>query len=351
MPQYFSGTLNQAMGTAVCPGLLEGEANWMVQAWLLIDGLHVKEWTKLPGEPDSTSVDLNATFDSSYFPDQSVVVVGFRAKDRLGNFYPPGGFAIGTAIVKNKALLGNHSFAAGPAQITHPNTQTHNTVQQGLASATSAFGTGRYTVVKKLWAGLELDGWKQELGGANFVWVTTHGTSDYYEMQSGDGFTDEPESDNDSHKAVLMTTVGSVFSPGTYPPYNPSGVPPCNFIFVDSCRTLDADFSWTLYPKYNLFAGPGGFQPKNQFVAGWKVTISSLWSKTFATRTMTYLASGRHAQFAVAQAAADMGVTGFYKVDGIDLDFDLHGAHHGDQFAKVAGVYTGNALPETGWVR
>ncbi|MGE0002095.1 MAG: hypothetical protein AB7F50_03610 [Fimbriimonadaceae bacterium] len=49
MPSYFSGTDCRASGEAVCPGLVEGEANWVVKAWLSLNGQNLKYWLKPAG--------------------------------------------------------------------------------------------------------------------------------------------------------------------------------------------------------------------------------------------------------------------------------------------------------------
>ncbi|MGE0001088.1 MAG: hypothetical protein AB7T05_03345 [Fimbriimonadaceae bacterium] len=104
MPFYFSGTDCRASGEAVCPGLIGGEANWMVTAWLSLDGQNLKYWQKPPGEPGSTAVGLDLVFDSTHFPPSSNVEVRFKAKDSHGNFYE----ATGVSVVKNRACLYNY---------------------------------------------------------------------------------------------------------------------------------------------------------------------------------------------------------------------------------------------------
>lgn len=101
MPYYFSGTDCRASGVAVCPGFVEGEPNWMVEAWLSLNGQVLKHWQHPTGEPNVTSTGLQLFFDSTHFPPGSQVEVRFKARDRRGVFYE----ASGSSVVKNSAKL------------------------------------------------------------------------------------------------------------------------------------------------------------------------------------------------------------------------------------------------------
>ncbi len=344
MPKYFAGTLNQAAGYIIpYPAPDPWQQVWVVQAWLKLGTenlgfVTVDTYDYPPGEPIPMAVAVGCAFDSTHFPNGTPLRVRVGYKDNFDRVFeqdsPP-------VSVKNKALLGNHSFAVG-AIGDLPGTQSHDDVEAALQ--------GYYGIVKKLHNELALPGWKGELGGANFVYVTSHGTPDYYEMENGDGFTDAPESDPDSHKKVLMDTVGASFPGASYPPYNASTIPPPNFVFVDACNTYQSDFSWTLYPKANLYDGSGIPRATNIFGAGWNIKLRANDSSIIAEKIMLYLRFGWPARRGIEKAIVDLAALGITDTLGMTISMTML-EWDGDPYTKVIGIYTGDDIPTLNWFR
>ena len=169
-------------------------------------------------------------------------------------------------------------------------------------------------------------------------------------MEDGSSFWSANGPDPDSHLVQLQLTVGSSFTSTTYPPYNPSGTPPANFVFVDACDTFQNDYSDVLYPGLNLFDGSGVPSPKNQFAAGWKTKLKVEDTELIAEILMGNLSSGKTSYLSVLLAVQELQAMGFetYYNEMIDLSMI---EMHGDPFTKIAGIYTGTHDITLDWYR
>lgn len=345
LPGYFSGTLNVASGSVYVLPPPYG-FSWITKVELFLGNpslgfTRVANWEHVPGEPATVAKGLDVTFDSTHFPDGEAVHVVVTGEDSFGQHYQ----AMGQAPAKNFALLGNDGFTTQPWHLPPPPTQSYSAVRSKLQAAAANYGVGKYRIWSRVWDAFVAEEWRSLLGGANFVYVTGHGTPDIYEMDDGTYFQDENgASEPNSHFVVLRDSVGAAFTATTYPPYNPSGVPPCNFMFLDTCDTLSADFSHVLYPFLNLYDGAGSPAPLNQFVGGWKVKTSSHDSRYFAQVLMGYIASGWTARNAVWKMAEVAGQAGKKVWNTQTTITPAHTNMFGDPFTKACGVYTG--LPE-----
>jgi hypothetical protein len=152
----------------------------------------------------------------------------------------------------------------------------------------------------------------------------------------------------DEHKGRLMSSVGSSFTSTTYPPYNLSETPPPSFVFIDACDVFQADFSWTLYPKLNLYAGLGSPQLKNMFTAGWTTKMKAGDTEVIAETLIAGLMSGRPAKHALEWAVLQLESMGIENVAGTPIHSGMI-AWHGDPNTKTAGVYTGDQTLNLGW--
>lgn len=243
-------------------------------------------------------------------------------------------------VVKNNALLGNHQFTI--LGITLSGSQSHPTVETYL--------TGSYAITKKLGPAMTIGPWLSNIGVSTFVYISTHGVSDFYSMNDASEEQGNVCDDNsgDDHKLELIDTVGSSFTATTYPPFNPSEQPPPSFVFIDACKVFQADFSWTLYPKVNLYDGSGIPRTKNCFTAGFTVSAPTSLTEPLAEKLCLELFYGTPALRAL-NATADWCKDKEWKdSDGNIITRDSFN-HHGDPYTKVKGVYTANGSLSLAW--
>ncbi|MGE0001207.1 MAG: hypothetical protein AB7F50_11315 [Fimbriimonadaceae bacterium] len=349
MPFYFSGTDCRASGEAVCPGLIGPEANWMVEAWLSLNGQNLKYWQKPPGEPGSTTVDLNLVFDSTHFPPQTNVEVRFKAKGSHGNFYE----ATGSSIVKNAAVALNlYAF---------------NGVWGGLGAAIvgNELASSNYTLFIDLGPDWDKESvaFHQQHNGVYYV--NSHGSQGIKHQTNGivDYGGQEVPEDVFSYGAVdaydiYKTDVAGV---GLFP-FNSTGIPPTLFAHLDFCTAMEnvprpSDFGVLLYPYSNAYGDPPA---RNQAVFGYNGYTLVDESENSAWHMFSRMAGGATAHkarggFIIAQLqghprAVQIGPTvngPFSRVDEI-ADCPLLGDFH----TRIRFVYTGSSLlPSTLWYR
>ncbi len=331
MPSYAAGTCNTITANILAYPAPGGGGCSIILARLYLGNddvgyTMVDEYVWPSGEPLVNAASLAARFDSTHFEPGSELTVRVQYLDNLSRYF----YLEKEMLVKNQALIGNHTFSYIPGS------QSHDEVESALGTA--------YDVVTFASGNLTLSNWQAWVPGSNFIWVTTHGTPDIYEMQNGTGVSDGPS--GDSHKTwVSWAMVG----PTTLPPYNSPGVPPCNFMFVDACDTLQADFSDTLHPQSNLYMGHGaGSALWNQYVAGWTVGLAASLSEDVASILCSFLVSGYTAELALIELIYELDQMGIEDTGGNQVDWTSVG-YGGNENARVRGVYTGYSGVETGW--
>jgi hypothetical protein len=287
---------------------------------------------------------IGALFDSTHFEPGSNVTITAEAWDLAGNYYGP---MSASAPVRNTALLGNHSFTflgSSPS-----GSQATPAIETALGTSVSTNGGGRFSKVKRLGPSLTKSAWLNDLKQANFVYISTHGSVGVYEMENGDGIMDQGGG-GDDHKSVLMSSVGSSFTVSTYPPFNPSAVSPPHFVFIDACDVFTTPFSWTLYPKYNLYDGTGIPSATNVFTAGWKTKMKVNDTSLIASTLMSKLLNGWPAQMSLIKTVQDLQASNVKNFAGDLVDLSMLGSH-GDPYMKLAGIYTGDASQNVLWYK
>jgi hypothetical protein len=252
--------------------------------------------------------------------------------------------------VKNKALLGNHTF---PLLVNgHPIPGTQIEGSQSHEEVEGHIGNS-YRVVKKVNGNLLTSPWSSEVPGANFIWLTTHGTPDIYEMENGAGISDDPTGSPGTHGNWVRSAMGGGVTPTPdYPPYNVPATPPCNFMFIDTCCTLTADFSEVLFPHFNAYAGLGCYgYDLNQFVAGWKVKLAASEAERVAISLCEPLFAGRSAYSSILLMILHLQASSVCLFGTSTLVDITHVGYHGDVYARVKGVYTASPGIETDWYK
>lgn len=245
MPEYFSGTLNQAGGIIhVYPGP-NGVQTYMVEAELILSSPSrsatvVDYFYHVPGEPGALSVSLGATFDSTHFTNSEFVRVRVRGTDNLGrtSIYDSSRYV----PVQNMAGLANHQFTTWYG-LTLPGSQSHSVVKPYL--------TNNYSVSEYLGPAFVASPWLNGIGYFQFIYVSTHGSFANYQTNNAtatSGLIQDYAGGENDHVGALRETVGETFEPEEYPPFNPNAMAPPNFVFVDACLTFQDDFSQVLFP-------------------------------------------------------------------------------------------------------
>lgn len=282
MPKYAAGTCNTLYANIYAFPSPGGGGCSIVLARLYLGNDSVG-WTKVdeyawqPEEPIVSTTTLGVRFDSTHYLDGTNLGVKVQYLDNLGRYF----YETKYHPVKNKALLGNYDFGDFQTRRSYPTLE-------------SAIGAS-YSVRKKVDGDLLTPAWKNEVPGASFVYVSTHGTPGVYTTQSEYPLSDVsvgPSSDEDSHGGWLASAMGVSFPFNSTPPYNNPSLPPANFVFLDSCNTLDLDASSALYPFFNQYAGLGITTYTNQFVAGWRELLDVHWTKLVAEKLSAPLFAG-----------------------------------------------------------
>lgn len=289
-------------------------------------------WTQVglwqQGDVPAMSGSIAAMFDSTHFTNLGRTSLRVHADwKEVGNPVIKA-ISVDAVPIKNKALIGQHKF---------PNPIFSNLGSQSWDEVNSRLGSRYGTPVTRLHGDLVNTQWRSDVAGSNFIWVTTHGTPDIYEMNNGDPFCDDTGGSSlDDHRAILSAAIGMT----SIPPFNTSLVPPVNIMFVDACCTFGSDFSWVLWPKNNLYTGTVT-SATNQFAAGWNVLIDSESCELIATAIMDQWKNGVPALLGLNNAIGVLNGLGVETTSGVPLAV-THKQTHGDQYAKLAGVYTGN---------
>ncbi len=353
MPKYAAGTCNTVYANIYAYPAPGGGACNIVLARLYL-GTNTIGWTKVDeyawevGEPIKSTATLGVRYDSTHFPydpaPNASNELGVRVQylDNLGRYF----YEEKVHPVKNKALLGNFPFPAGLLGLPVAGSQSHDEVE-------SAVGTS-YSVVKKTGANFTGAQWFPEIIDANFIWVTSHGSSGSYWVSSGtDNAVDGPDTVPNAHAYWIATQYASnpPITPDAYPPYNLSESPPCNFMFVSACETLAADFSDVLYPHFNSYMGLGGLGLRdNQAVAGFTICIQIGDMEKIANALCGLLFSQWTAYSALMQSIPLWNAAGAAPANEdrpftpSDVEFN------GDPYTRVKGVYTGTtSQAPNGW--
>lgn len=349
MPYYFSGTDCRASGEAVCPGLVEGEANWMVEAWLSLNGQDLKYWQKPPSEPGSTSKGLSLFFDSTRFPPGTSIEVRFKANDSHGNFYEDAG----SATVKNAVVALNlYAF---------------NGIEGGLGAwmvedRLTGLNYSQFIDLGPTWEKESVAFHQQHNNvyyvnshGAQGIKHETNGIADYGGQEVAEVVYSFAASD--SYDIFKGDTMGTGF-----PPFNSTENAPTFFAHLDFCTAMEnvpraSDFGILLYPYFNAYGDPPA---RNQAVFGYNGYTLIHESENSAWHIFDRMRSGATAHRArgemiMAQLQNDprsvqIGPTAngpFARVDEIS-DCPILGDFH----TRIKFVYTGNSLlPSTLWYR
>lgn len=306
------------------------------------------KWHHNPQEVEALplNVSLSRIIDSTHFENGDFMVV-LVAKDSLNRSY----FASAQSIVINKALLGDYDylFATSWQRIAEMFSNLQNNA--GVGDYQVTWKVGDYGFLKVPWDGV--------LPGSNFIYVTAHGGSIYYEMNDDDPVSTYADMEPDSHEALMIARLGSfaALMLTGFPPYDVALCPPANFIFVDSCHAMSstqslgsAELHWegALYPKFHLYSGALS-ELTNQFVAGWKIRTRALDTDDVADAIADQLETGRPAFLALLRAADVLAGLG---MEPADFDRPIQysdWSYAGDIFAKVAGVYTGSSAQNLNW--
>lgn len=222
-------------------------------------------------------------------------------------------------------------------------------IESLLDQAQLNYDNGKYSRVTRQGNDLNLSAWRSQIAGKSFIYVSTHGTSGIYEMQSGDPFFDGPVSESDSHEGQISPAMGPV-GPSTYPPYNATNTPPANIVIIDTCETLLAQnkFIGARYPILNHFASRQHAQDTNSFLFGWKVKLYERDTAAVASELVGQLSAGTPANASVSAALISLNSRGFRDTNGAEFGVNSY-ASDGDGFAKLIGVYTGTPVTYPWW--
>lgn len=298
-------------------------------------------WTKVDeyawevGEPITSTATLGVRYDSTHYPDGTNLGVKVQYLDNLGRYF----HEVKYHPVKNKALLGNYFFGDFDSRRSYPTLET-------------AIGAS-YRVVKKVEGQLLTPTWKAEIPGANFVYVSTHGTPGVYKTETPNSPGEVqvgPSSDPDTHGGWLKAALGNFTFPFfSTPPYNTPSIPPANFVFLDSCSTMSMDGAPALYPAFNQYASLGLVTYTNQFVAGWTVLLNVNVTRLVAEKLSEKLFAGRSATLSLLEMIQDLQSAGVYVFGTSNLVDPTSVAYQGDSNTRVKGVYTFSSGTETAW--
>jgi len=280
MPYYFSGTGCRASGVAVCPGLVGGEPNWIAEAWLGLNGQNLKHWQQPEEEPSSTTKDLELVFDSTHFPPGTQVEVQFRAKDRLGNFYPANGPATGTAVVKNTAR-----FYSYPQTAAQPG-------GNGALAAYYLVSHNHYgrTVNYVNWSAPML---ADQIDDAGIWYVNAHSTpSSHTTYNILEDVYDWPHEVDPNYLDWRGAANGS-----GYPPFNSTQKPPVHLAIFHGCDTGETDVFRPILRPFQDAWWPIPYA--NQASIGFEDKALVVEAELFVQRFFSLLMEGRTIENAV----------------------------------------------------
>lgn len=345
MPQYAAGTCNTISASIYAYPAPGGGGCNIVLARLYL-GTDSLGWTKVDeyvwptGEPTTPTTTLGVRFDSTHYEDGTNLGVKVQYLDNLGRYF----YEVKYHPVKNKALLGNYYFS--PVWLT----QSYPVLEAAIGS--------RYSVIKKVNGELLYNSWKSQVPGANFIYVSTHGTPGVYEMEGSspaDAVQLGPLSDADTHGGWVVSAMGGTSGPFPVitpsPPYNNPSIPPCNFMFLDACDVFTSDSLNVLFPFLNQYAGLGLPVPINQFVAGWKVKLSVAYTNRIAVELSERLFNGTSAYESIMGMVVTLWAEGVC-LYGTTTPLDLaHVGYAGDVYTRVSGVYTFVSGVESDWYK
>jgi hypothetical protein len=306
-------------------------------------------WTQPPGEPTAVSKGLGKRFDSTHFnptltSGTNPLVVTFVANDNYGRQYT----ASYSLPVRNRAQFGQ--FDPGWRKPRGALTAKTRLDQLGQSSV------GKYLSDSAVGGNYTSPAWiSGRVLGTNFLYVSCHGTPDIYETNDSQPVHDGPKTQSNSHESVLnpgvFDPIKYLLGQDFYPPYNVSGSPPLNFMFIDTCETLALSFDGVLYPKANMWVVPLALT--NQAVGGFTVKTKDVHADTIANKLMDEISFGWPAGKVIENGVLQMNLAGVEGKDPVTGNWVLilpsHIALEGDPYTKVAGVYTGNSLPILNW--
>ncbi len=329
MQTYFSGTNCFASGIASTNNT---PFEWVTDASLYLNGELVRE---VHGRNDHyTPAMLSVNFDSTHFPDGSILSVRMEATSNMGNT----GTFVNRGTVYNKATLyGRNEWEANPAWAS-----------AGVPAANQWLTTILHTTApQNITKGWDSNAVLNDIIPGTVFYVNTHGNnspnplflSDSDELTHVQEFV-FPNSSYSTTNQVLEYRKLAVGS-GT-PPFN-SGLPPVNLAFLDACLTgLDNAFADAfLWPYTNYFSNS---YTVDQAEVGWR--ICGLISATARDGQAFW---GALAQGYTAHMARDMMVTAYYSPMSPPSATSIVSVW-GDYYTRLHTVYTSDDTP-SGWFR
>ncbi len=332
MPFYFSGTDCRASGEAVCPGLIAGEANELVEAWLNLNGQNLMHWLKLAGEPSSTSKGLSLTFDSTHFPPGTSVEVRFKAKDSHGNFYE----AAESSVVKNGAKL-------------HDLPEFVETYGGDLASTADGIVSGL-----NLQRSYLSDSWPTTIAAARIArasfWVVwTHAGPNAHQCSPGQGDLVWSSIGTGDVSYDFWRAEANGFG---WPPFNDTGNEPVELALLLGCKMGSSSAFLTAIEPHGTNYDPFTIRDKAVVAAYGQLFIGD--GSRLADWLITSLTGGQTVHKACLQLFALASQQHLLNQPSVYTNFDgnPYGDNvlnsfselpiYGDRFTRLTKVYTGN---------
>ena len=369
MPKYWAGTNCRASG-----GAQIGEPIYRAELWL--NGELVKWWEAPPGSELPLAKGLSVMLDSSHFADNTSVEVTYKVWGIETGLHEEGSDP--DPVVKNKLLVA-------------ADYELENAEPGGFVSTpwTNRFSTRNYSIL-----GGSLLNWTSAnalslMSTSNVALFSCHGTEwrgtlhvinldddmefeDYiapYEIQwcYEDGqmggiphlLCPHPSPPDPPFYLEFFFThnvydnrVQTVGYPNTpqFPPFNSTGNPPLNLVWLDICEGLFWPWYETfLIPHKNAYVG----SIEDQALAAWRIKIP-------AGYPMQELAEIATLHFVAGETVSEVvaHVEEYIFANNLEGKFNFGTLAYspgdlgmiGDPFTRVKYVYTGStSIPETGW--
>lgn len=353
-PKYFSGTNCHATGFVDLTGEYDPETGldtWVYEVRLYVGGFQVKSHF---GDPEAAgTAGESVTFDSTHFANGTNLEVRFECTCSAGHIHS----ASDTVTVKNKSAIASTGVAPFGTTFIEwpPESGLMKTPGEIFAKSvrTSLEETNYLTSwiqYNALWTKTQL---LDEIEPVNVLALCVHG--DPAEAKIFDAAAPLQTGCMSVFFSDISGAKGSAVGAGL-PPFNPTEVPPFNFVWLMSCKQGNFyDWIATLFPGYPYLT--------NQAVLAFKPYVSAYAALEMPTPFMQFLGNGFPLQTAITSfldQAESLEYEEQYCSDAVGSDGTANPNSLrpfnpqdivilGDPNMKTHGVYTGTDVPTDAW--
>jgi hypothetical protein len=325
-PNYFSGTNARAFYSAM-PTFPDDHFD---EGILLLNDEEVihRYYVPPPGTTVANGDSMAVMFDSNHF--EHLTDVEVKMKVRIGSQWYEHTYS---APAKNKAVLMGLDYLDGSSNVSYwgcrtardwlTNTGYENLIRYDLWTPGDLAYEINEDVNYFMFAGH---------GNAATIWSGEHITQNPPGNWFGNEVYAEPSNNLPNILDMLESKMGNIHPS---PPYNDTGRPPFNVVFLLTCdAAMGNDFMSFLYPYINEH---GGFL-ENQAVCGFTEKVDLLHYQFLSDKFHASLVAGFSAQESLFRMVAKANESGYVTFDGGIYDQSVVRVI-GDDWATIKNVY------------